>query len=407
MSVSVLTSPQTYTPAYNGQFFVCSSTQTAQPNFTYTVKVYDLITYPTSDVQVYEIEPRPDGKLVFDASVFSKNYIQDYIPNNAYGWQVCTDAIRKIRVNVGETYGTTPAYASGTNSDFIIWNGYVRYLEWPAYDYTDYVYSQTNVRPRYLTEIFDKQTYDDKSLFLYSLTSESGDFQTLRVNTYDVNGTQIGTSDIANPYESSTTYTNKLLCIDVGKKGLDNIPSLLVTGTYPILPANAAYYTLQDITIMGSPPSTNIVDLFRVDIICEEQHDVYCVHFKDKNGNFETCLFPKVSEINIDAEKKYFRKNPFALDSNVWTYDTFTAQEEMYSSQAKKRLRLTTDWLSDDQIENYQNIINGKAYLDMGSTIGLIPIKVVTNSYKVNKKWNERLYSMQIDIEYTFKELYL
>ena len=407
MSVSILNTPQAYTPAYNGQFFTASSNQTAQPNFTYTIKVYDLITYPTSDVQVYEVEPRPDGKVVFDASVFSKNFIKDFIPNNEYGWQVCTDAIRKVRVNIGETYGSTPAYASGVNNDFIIWNGYVRYLEWPTYDDEDYVYSQSDTRPRYLTELFTKQTYSDKSLFLYALTSEAGDLQTLRVNTFDANGTQIGTSDIDNPYEALTTYTSKYLCIDVGKKGLDGLGSIQVSGTYPVLPANAAYYTLQDVTVMWAPPSTVITDLFRVDIICEPRHDVYCVHFKDKSGNFETCLFPKVSEINIDAEKKYFRKNPFELVSDEWTYDTFTSQEELYSSQARRRLRLTTDWLSDDQVENYQNIINGKAYLDMGSTTGLIPIKVMTGSYKLNKKWNERLYSMQIDIEYTFKELYL
>ena len=404
MAVTVHTSPQAYTPCYNHQWFVASSNQTAQPNFTYTVVITDLI---TSGTQTYEIEQRPDAKVVFDASLFAKNYIQDYVPNNEYGWQLCDDAIRKIRVNIGETYGSTPAYASGTNTDYIIWNGYVRYLDWPAYDDADYVYSVSNESPKYLTSLFRKQTYTDKSLFVYALTAENGDFQSLKITAYDEAGTQLATSNIDNPYESSTTYTDKYLAIDVGKKGLDNIPSGSVTGSYPILPTGTKYYTLEDATIMGSPPATVLTELFTVDIICETRHDVYCVHFKDKNGNFETCLFPKVSEINIDSTKTYYRRNEYELTANVWAYSTFTGQEQQLTSTAKKRLRLTTDWLSDDQIENYQNIINGKAYLDMGSTIGLIPIKVMTNSYKINKKWNERMYSMQIDIEYTFIETYV
>lgn len=411
MSVTVLSSPQAYTPSYNSQWFTCVSSQVAQPNFTYTVVVTDLI---TSTTQTYEIEQRPDTKVVFDASVFSRNFIQDFVPNNEYGWKICEDAVRKIRVNVGETYGSTPVYASGSNTDYIIWNGYVRYLDFPGYDYTDYVYANLTSNNKYLTQLFRKQTSTDKSLFIYALTSQaanfmgdSGDFGTLRVETYDSNNNLLGTSDIANPYANSSTYTDKYLCIDVGHKGLSEISSGLVTGTYPIMTSSVAYYKLYDVSQLGNPSATFIIDLFTVDVICEARHDVYCVHFKDKSGNFETCLFPKVSEINIEAEKKYFRQNQYGFVGDNWVYNTFTEQEVAYSSLAKKKLRLTTDWLTDDQIENYQNIINGRAYLDMGTTIGLIPIKVMTNSYKINKKWNERLYSMSIDIEYSFKEIYV
>ena len=153
MSVTVLSSPQAYTPSYNSQWFTCVSSQVAQPNFTYTVVVTDLI---TSTTQTYEIEQRPDTKVVFDASVFSRNFIQDFVPNNEYGWKICEDAVRKIRVNVGETYGSTPVYASGSNTDYIIWNGYVRYLDFPGYDYTDYVYANLTSNNKYLTQLFRK-----------------------------------------------------------------------------------------------------------------------------------------------------------------------------------------------------------------------------------------------------------
>lgn len=403
MAITVLSTPQAYTPAYNGQWFRASSTQTAQPNFTYTVIVTDLI---TSEDHTYEIEPRPDGTVVVDASVWSKNFIKDFVPNNQYGWQKCTDAVRKIRVNIGETYGSTPVYASGANNDYIIWNGYVRYLDWPSYNDSDYVYDAVTSNVKYLTPLFTKQTYTDKSLFLYGINSNLYDMGSVRITPYDESGNSLGESNIANPYLLSVDYLEKYLSIDIGRKGLDNIASGLVTGTYPILPANTAYYTIYDVSDLGAPPATVETFLMRVDVICETRHDVYCVQFKDKNGNFETILFPKVSEINIDAEKKYFRQNEYEVIDSEWTYDTFTGNEVMYNSNAKKRIRLTTDWLSDDQINNYQNVINGVAYLDYGSTIGLVPIKVMTNSYRINKKWNEKMWSLTIDIEFSFKELY-
>lgn len=412
MAVTVHSTPATYTPCYNPQWFVASSTQVAQPNFTYTVVCTDLITSATA---TYQIEQRPDTKLVFDASNFSKNYVEHYIPNNVYGWQKCTDAIRKIRVNIGETYGTSPAYASGANNDFIVWNGVVKWLTFPDYDQTDFVYKNSTNNYKYLTSLrnpvgstFYKPngiTYDDRSEFMYCLSSENNDLEFIRINAYDVNGNLIQYSDIANSYSVGSTYTDKLVCIDIGKKGLDNIASGSVTGSYPILPANCAYYDVID-------AYTNIVptarqNYQRIYIGDECRYDVYTLHFLDKDGNFETIHFSKVSEITVQADKTYFRQNPYELTSNVWSYSTNTKNERVLNSTTTTRLKLNSDWFDETYVDAYRYLISAPVvYLDMGSTIGLIPVKVITGNYPVNKKFNKKLYNITLDIEYTHKDVY-
>lgn len=422
MAITVHTVPASYTPCYNGQWFVASSSSTASANFTYTVVCTDVITSATN---TQEIEQRPDGKLVFDGAPFAKNYIRNFVPNNTYGFQPCVDAIRKMRVRIGETYGTPPTLqVSGVNNDYYIWNGAVNYLDFASFDYNDYVYNATNSNVKYLTTLEDKDTYEDKSLFLYALTSAINDVILLKVNSYDAANTLLGTSYIVNPYATSVTYTEKYWVCGIGKKDLDNISSGVVVGTYPILGATCTYYTLEDISSTDpgttwatstigdinnilADPDTITNSLFTVTIQDECRYEPYIVHYLSKKGDYETINFTKVSETTVTADKTYFRKNPYELTANVWAYDTFTAQETVLNSSVTKRIRLNTDWLDETQAEYHQYLVSSPSvYIDFGSTIGLIPVKVTTNNWVINKKWNKRLYNVTIDVEYTFKETY-
>jgi hypothetical protein len=330
-----------------------------------------------------------------------------------------------MRVRIGETYGTPPTLqVSGANNDYLVWNGAVNYLDFSSFDYNDYVYNATNSNVKYLTTLEDKDTYEDKSLFLYALTSAVNDIVLLRVNTYNASNTLLGTSYIVNPYSTTTTYTDKYLVCGIGKKDLDNISSGVVVGTFPILGATCSYYTLEDISSVDPSSSPNVTDLaniaifladidtvvtplFTVTIKDECRYEPYIIHYLSKNGDYETINFTKVSETTVNADKTYYRKNPYELVTNVWNYDNFTAQETVLNSSATKRIRLNTDWLDETQAEYHQYLVSSPSvYIDFGSTIGLIPIKVITPNWVINKKWNKRLYNVTIDVEYTFKETY-
>lgn len=412
MSVTNYNQPEDYTPASNAQIFTSLSNQTATVNFKYKVKCTDSI---TSTQATYEIDDRPDNRLAFDASEFSKQYVKHYVPNNVYGWQVCTNGVRNIVVNVGETYGTTPAYASGVNFDFHVWNAGLPWIEFNGYDKNEYLYDSSTGNFVYLSsrpaetgyEIIRGKTFEDRSLFLYVLANTQNSFESLKIISYDSNNNILGTSYIANPYWNDASYRNKYFCIDIGKKGLDNIASGLVTGTFPILPVNCAWYELYDNTTVVSPPSVTDIKVRRIDIEDECRYDVYTLHYIDKEGNGETLNFAKVSETNIQAEKTYYRRNPWEMSGNDYNYSLNTAQEVVLNSHTTTRIRINTDWMTEEECNSHKYLISSPlVYLDLGSNIDLIPVKVVSNSWRVNKKWNDRVYNITLDIEYTFKDVY-
>jgi hypothetical protein len=416
MAVTVHQQPNAYCPAHSPMIFVATSTQIASVNFTYTVRITDVI---TSTVQDYPHEQRPvTGECVFDARDFVKNFIKNYIPNNSYGFKRCTDAIRQITVNIGETYGTTPTYYTGSNITFIVWNGGLSWLEYPSYSSSSYLYKASTTNYKYLTSNVqssgnyspDAVTYSGKSHFIYVLSSENNDVELFRINTYNSAGTLLGQYDILNPYAPGTTYTDKLVCIDVGHKAMSAMTSpadySVIFGSAPIITDSVAYYDIIDGYTM--PPITARKTIQRLYIGCEAKHDVYTLHFQDKPGNFLTMNFPKFSEIVTKNSRTAYRQQPFTLSSNTWTYSTFTPHEKIYNTSEEQSFKITTDWMSETEASVFSHIIHSSVvYLDMGSTIGLIPVIVDTNSMIRPKKWNQpKMRAIQIDIRYTFKEVW-
>lgn len=399
MAITVSQEPEDYTPCFSPQIFTALSNQVAQPNFTYTVVVTDMI---TTENKTYQIPKRPDNYLVFDAATFAKSYLTShYIPKNVYGWQQ-SDSIRKIRVNIGETYGSTPVYTAGSNIDYIVWNAAISHEEWPNYDPSDYVYTNPSDIV-YLTPGYDDVTYENRSNFLYALTTSNLDIDAIRIRTYDESGNQINNSLIANPWTASTTYTDKYLAIDIGHKGLSNIASGDVSGSFPILTNAAFYYDVYDRYISGfggggSPIYTETL-LKRYYIKCEHKHTVHTIHYLAKNGRFETIHFAKRSDQDFTADKNYYKQLTWEMTSGVYSYDPTSPQERISSVETKEKLRLSTDWLSQEMIDEYYEIISSPyCYLDLG-TSNYRAVRCVSNSYKVNKKWNETLFSLQLDFE--------
>lgn len=404
MAVTVSQQPEGYTPVYNEQVFVALSNQTAQPNFEYTVKVSDMITGVT---KTFPVAKRPDDYLVWDAGEFARSYFDPdhhYIPMNVYGWQQAT-GIRKIRVNIGETYGAgTPVYTAGSNIDYIVWNGCLNFKDFPNYDPDDFVYrSDTITNLVYLTQRFNDVTYPGRSNYFYALTAEAGDILNIQIETFDSAGVLIDTSTIDNPYEALTAYASKYLCIDVGHKGLSNIDAGQVTGAYPIITDDVASYTVVVNCITGGPPAGNADTVRTYTVGCEPKFDVYTVHFLGMNGGFETINFSKRAEKENQVTKSTFRRDPHVFSAGTYTYSSATPQEYVLAVMEKETLKLSTDWLSQDQADLYKQIIkSGYAYLDTGDDEDFLALKVVTSSLRPHIRQNEKLYQLVIDFELAY-----
>lgn len=420
--VTVSQTPSAYTPAYNPQWFKATSNQTAQPNFVYTVVLTDLISGGTV---TKNIDADPLGYCVFDAGSFAEQYITQVNPSGLYGWQTNTGAVRKIRVNIGETYGSTPAYYAGSNNDYIVWNGAFDFLEMQNFNYLNHVYTHSNniqlitnnknpdytwnpsASPEYYSN--DETVTASRSSYLYFLSTPSNAPERIRVVGFDENGNQMGSTLIGNINASGTTnYYDLYQFIDVGYDGLANMPvAQILSGTSPIPVSTYDYWIVYDESTWlpqpGGPADPYVYPLRRYNKVCEPKYDIYTVHYLAPEGSFETQPCVKLSLKKANVTKTSYSKLPYGYSGTGNVTYTYGARiENVQSSSIKESITVNTDWLTEAEVTQLKDAISSPVvFVDKGDTGGYVAMKIVNGSYEERKKFNEPMLSVSFDLEYT------
>lgn len=418
MSVTVISQPQEYTPAYSPAWWRASSTQTAQPNFKYLIKVTDVLT----GTEISElVDARPNGECWYNSNTIAEAYINQVTPEGLYGWQLNTNAVRRVKVNIGEYYDVsgTNTYFAGSDIYYYIWNGVLNFREYPEYDYLDYIYAGNNIQlitnnhnPNWVwsntgSNIYysnDEKCADNRSSYLYFHADNLAGYpEILRITGFTYSGVSVFDTYVTNPYQASTTYTDKYLFIDVGYNGLVNMPSGQCTGTYPMNPAACDYWIIRDYSswLPSSGGRPRNYPLKRIDRFCEPRYDIITLHYLSKPGSFETFNFSKLSERSMSMTSTSYGKYPYQLVGSDISYYTNTGIRKVLNVNETNRIKVTSDWITEEESTRLKELVTSPIiYMDAGD--GWISVNMVTNSYSEKKKYNEKLISVQFDIEYNF-----
>lgn len=421
MAVTVQSQPQAFMPVYNPQWFVATSTQTGQPNFRYTVVLTDLI---SSGTITQDVDADPSGNFRMDVGSFAEQYMTQVSPSNLFGFQLNVGAIRKVRVNIGETYDVagTPTYFAGSNVEYIVWNASLDFLTMFDYAYTNYVMNRSSASFRYLTStpslnplfsagtpanqpyMRDDKTYEDRSHYLYCINPVPGtheSFQRITITGYNSAGTPLATTVIANPYAASATYTDKYAFIDIGYEGLENMPGAqIISGANPIPVSTFSYYDVFD-TNTGAGAGGATVWVKRMYVVCEPKFDLIGVHYLADQGQFDTQVCAKLSLRRIESVKSHYSKLPYRYSGYNVVYDYTSAVENTLTSSSRNKLTVNTDWLEEWEASKLKEAISSPiVYVDLGDTNGMIAMKMVTGSYDEKKKYNEQMFFATFELEY-------
>jgi hypothetical protein len=395
MAITILSKPTDtpylgYVPCYNNQWFVASSSQTLAANFKYYIVVTDFITgYSVTE----KFLPNPSGKLQFDASKFSELLMTNYIPVNVYGFKQ-NSSIRKIRVNIGEIYGSTlpGTITSGTNIDYIVWNGSLEMLTFSQYNSKNYTWDlNTNPNLNYpvlLSDLADDYTFNNRSNFLYWMMLEGQtDLPEIYVKTYNASGTLLNTFTITNSI-STGSYETNMVCIDVGKKGIDGLNSSWLTGV--------EYYEIHA-KVSAELSSFKIK---KYTIKCSPRFDVYTLHYLSTTGAYETLHCSKVSELNSTKTSTTFKRSPWTNVSNIMTLDYSVAIEQPTIVNVQNGLKLNSDWVTKAELLKYKDLFSSPdVKLDLGTAQGYASVKVTNGTY-VSKN-NDKLKNLTFDLLFT------
>lgn len=401
MAVSLIQTPSTTkaTPAYNENWFIAESDQTGQPNFKFTVNIDDSISGSTWTEQIEPVYGT--NRIYFDAAAYAEKYMVNFFEGNTYGWQMCVDAYRPIRVQIGETYGTPatfyPPPASGSVT-YNVWNAGLDTQTFAYYNADNYVFNQLTSNYVFLTSVDSTyKVFNDRSHYLYFLGTVGNitDLASISITTYDSNGGFIATSTIDRPSYSTGLIQHQYQCIDIGVKGLTNIPLGLVTGAYPIITPSVAYYQL------SIPASPRPLKLGTFTIECSPKYTVYSLHYLNQKGGYDTLHCNKVSEKTSTKTATTFKQNPWNEVSNVMTYNPSMMLEKTQGITVTDSLKLNSDWLTQEEFDRHRDLFaSTDIRLDLGSSTPNIAVKITNGNYI--QKNNDRLRMLSFDLSYTF-----
>lgn len=401
MAITIQSSPTSPTPAYNENWVVATSTQTAQPNFYYTVILTDVTASFTFDT-IY-IKPDPNNRLIMDLGAYVEKYMENYIPVNLYGWKKCADATRKFRFNVGETWDIVgvPTYAAGTNTDYITWNAGVDKQYIAPYSPNYFCYDSSIPNIAFITTLPNK-TYVDRSQYLYVLCQQNAnELPAIEIDTFDSAGNQLGNYTIPRPDEGTGLYSDNYQAIDVGYKGLLGITAPFVTvnvGTYPIITPSVASYSVYD------PATFNPLYFSTIQTItieCNPKYEVYTLHYLNSKGGYQTLHCNLATTLKSSKTTTSFKKSGWSLvGGTTMTLDPALANEKIQSVTIQDSLILNSDWLTNAEFELHRDLFTSTdVRLDIGSTTTYKGVKVTDTGYVTESP--QRLRNYEINVSYT------
>jgi hypothetical protein len=194
---------------------------------------------------------------------------------------------------------------------------------------------------------------------------------------------------------------DKYVFINVGYNGLTNIPGTNVTGTYPIPVSTFAYYEIRDnSTVVGAGSQTVFVK--RINVVCEPRFDVISLYYLSKAGSFEVLHFTKLSERTSQVSSEGYSQYPYTALGGVIKYDESVSVDRTLSVAERKRIKVNSDWVTTEEIKRYKDIATSPlVYIDQADGYGFVSVKVLPQTYKEQKKYNEKLTSLSFDLEFT------
>lgn len=420
MAITIISTPEEHTPAYNEQYFVASGTNTGQTNFKYVCGVY----VDGTLVATEKFPPRPDNSLLyFDPQRIVEAYVKNDYQFDIDSIDKATDGVKKVIVAIDEEYGSPISGFTGTSGDYYVWNASYKAHDFTSYTYTSgpYIKELTNeptVNSTGLSTIaFHKLNFNQKYFlqrwyipFGNSVVGGSMAYQ-MTVNAYGSNMSLIQTSEIYNTHYASADIPERyLITANCSPYGLNliktNNPSHIITQTDPtddVIPAATYYY---DITYYNSSATINSETIgFLIDNFCSN-YTRYVVHWLNELGGWESFTFNLLSQESSKIERKEYRNTPFYLNSNnKYVYSNSKGDRTNYNTVMTNKIRLNSNWVSDLQYSWLRGLVTSPDIKLEDSSGNLYAVKCTDNDYSKKLRVNEKIFNMVIELEFDYQDI--
>lgn len=388
MAITINSTPNNYQSVHEDLWFVVSSTNTGQTNFKY---VFDVLINSTLVARIKSYPQPTTTKGLFNASTIVRNYWSSYFkpdnPATLFSY-VGSDIRIPFTIQFGEEYGGT-LYTNLTNGNYQCFNYYPNILDGlGAYNGTWYDdYKAMLITKRDQLNLVTRRS--DGRCFVSLLnsainTSANWKFEITRYN-----------SGVA----TTNTSGGNVAVLDYAM--LDVSPSAINTylGTSFITSATD-YYLLDSYEDNAAQWS------MRVNILCEPKFDAIPVHFLNSLGGYDTINFSLVNRETRNMERKSYEEIEWQYGSNsmdrVNGDNVFYGGSKVFTTSQTITYRLTSDWLNLTDYNWIRDLIaSPEVYMEDGGYY--IPVKVNSNTWTEKKRYADKMYNLELDIEFGSK----
>ena len=409
--MSIKDTPQQYDLAHNDLPFVVSGTNNTQSNYKYWCDVY--FTGSTAyDYRLFTF-PRPDGFGFFNLKTIIRDYVSgDLDINTVEGFYRLSSMYKAYNVYFGESYGATGTISSGivSSGTYYAYDGANEWAEFIGYSQNDRAIRTTGIAS-FLTNMVQNTASgqftsynligDSERAWVCMASKETNAIGFMQIVTYNSAGSTIGVYTVANPYVALTSDDNRFLRFPCGTANMASIPNGSISvgvGSLPIITSSVVYYEVSTLNSSSGANSKNL--MFKIQSNCSK-YDAYRLHYKNKWGGFDSFTFTQVNKESGDIERKSYKKQYGTISSvGNWAYTKKERGITNYSTKSKRRLRLTSDWITEAQYELLIELIESpQVYWDDSGE--LFATNILNSSYEVKTLKNDKLFNLELEVELT------
>ena len=394
MAIVINSSPDSYSSIHAPLWYVVGSNNNLQTNFKYVCDVYingDLIARLKSF-------PQPvSTKGIFNVAPIIRNYWASYFKPNISSQTVFSytgsDIYTAYTIKFGEEYGGV-TYPDLTTSSKKSYNYIQDYLYTPTSPmYLTPSEYQTQYQGKYISNrdyaniYFNKERLQTGYLFL-SFLSDAED--TTKTHSVDVS---VWNGSTTTNYTGAGTSFKDFSLMDISPRAINTY-----LGTTAIS-STSVYYDVK-IKIAGV-----LKDTARVYLNCT-QNDVVTLHFLNAIGGYDTIDFTAVNRQTRNIEKSSFEGLEWEYKDGVYdasmnranTYGVMYGGTTQFATRQRLSYKLISDWLNYvDYLWIKQLIASPQVFLERNNLF--IPIQITTNSWTEKKRYADKTYNLELDIE--------
>ena len=368
MALTITQYPLSKTPAYNDQWFIGSSNQTAISDFYYKID------FTCNSVTLTEkVLPDLNGRFVYNAKEKAKNFIEHYFNPNDTGLVEAVNKAVSVTLTVTEYYsGTlhTPYTMTYTAFDACL----------NEEDFSDYIPGSYNNNilglPKKLN-LADDIVTPLTDVWLHFFKAYSIEIS--------VNSTVLSTFSI--------TDIGKIYTYNVGYNGILALGHTLAVGDV---------VNIKITTPLGGGLFSISNYPYTVQDICS-RFDITRLYYLSRSGRILYKQFSLAATKRMSKKTSNVRLGKGNVVSGIMTTNRWDREVHEVANVTTYTSTLTSDWISEAQNEALQELFDSPIVWQHDGT-NYIPVTITDTSYDFKKHNSDKLFNYTVNIEYNTQE---